>query len=81
MYPLPIRPTGLFNSNPTLKVIAMSFIPCTQNSNFHDEGLCTLAQAQTIGHAIPNDACLNFTPRLSNQHSDGFTNVADTNQI
>ena len=63
------------------RVIAMSFIPCTQNCKFQDEGLCTLAQAQTVGQAIPNDACLNFTPRLSNQHGDGFTNVADTNQV
>lgn len=59
----------------------MSFIPCTQNCKFQDEGLCTLAQAQTVGQAIPNDACLNFTPRLSNQHSNSFTNVADTNQV
>lgn len=59
----------------------MSFIPCTQNCKFQDEGLCTLAQAQTVGQAVPNDACLNFTPKLSNQHSNGFTNVSDPDQI
>ncbi len=60
----------------------MSFIPCTQNCKFQDEGLCTLAQAQApAGQAMPNDACLNFTPRLLNQHGDGFTNIADPNQI
>ena len=58
----------------------MSFIPCTQNCKFQDEGLCTLAQAQTVGQASPNDACLNFTPRFSNQHSDSFTNIADPDQ-
>lgn len=60
----------------------MSLIPCTQNCKFQDEGLCTLAQAQSqsAGQAVPNDACLNFTPRLSNQHSDSFTNVIDPDQ-
>lgn len=60
----------------------MSFIPCTQNCKFQNEGLCTLAQAQPAASlTVPNDACLNFTPRMSNQHSDGFTNVADPDQI
>ena len=59
----------------------MSFIPCTQNCKFQDEGLCTLAQAQTTGQAVPNDACLNFTPKLSNQHSDGFTDISHPDQI
>ena len=63
------------------QVIAMSLIPCTQNCKFQDEGLCTLAQAQSAGQAVPNDTCLNFTPRLSNQHSDGLTNVAHPDQI
>lgn len=58
----------------------MSLIPCTQNCKFQDEGLCTLSQAQAPGQAVPNDACLNFTPRLSDQHSDSFTNVVDPNQ-
>lgn len=58
----------------------MSFIPCTQNCKFQDEGLCTLAQAQAMGQAVPNDACLNFTPRQSNQHSDGFSNIAGLDQ-
>ena len=59
----------------------MSFIPCTQNCKFQDEGLCTLAQAQTAGQAVPNDACLNFTPRLSNQHGDGLANVPHPDQV
>lgn len=65
----------------TPKVIAMSFIPCTQNCKFQDEGLCTLAQTQVMGQAVPNDTCLNFTPRLSNQHSNSLTNVANPDQI
>ncbi len=66
----------------SFEVIPMSFIPCTQNCKYQDEGLCTLAQAPSmVSQAAPNDACLNFTPRLSNQHSDGLTNVADSNQI
>ena len=65
----------------TPKVIAMSFIPCTQNCKFQDEGLCTLAQTQVMGQAVPNDTCLNFTPRLSNQHSNSLTNVANPDQV
>ena len=63
------------------QVIMMSFIPCTQNRRFQNEGLCTLAQAQSAGQAVPNDTCLNFTPRLSNQHSDGLTDIANPDQI
>lgn len=40
-----------------------------------------LAQAQSAGQAVPNDTCLNFTPRLSNQHSDGLTDIAHPDQI
>lgn len=67
--------------NQTIQVICMSLIPCTQNCKFQAEGLCTLAQAQAAGQAVPNDACLNFTPKLSNQHSDSFTDVAHTDQV
>lgn len=59
----------------------MSFIPCTQNCIFQDEGLCTLAQAQSARQAVPNDACLNFTPRLLNQHSDGLSDVSHSDQV
>ncbi len=61
----------------------MSLIPCTQNCKYQREGLCTLDQApqSAMGQAVPNDACLNFTPRPSNQHSDGFTDVAHPDQI
>ena len=59
----------------------MSFIPCTQNCKFQDEGLCTLAQAQAVDQAVPNDACLNFTPKQSNEHSNGLTNVAHPDQV
>ena len=60
----------------------MSSIPCTQNCKFQTEGLCTLAQAQSaVGQAVPNDACLNFTPRTLSQHSDGFTNVVHPDQV
>ena len=58
----------LFKSN-MIQVIHMSFIPCT------------LAQAQTVGQAVPNDVCLNFTPRLSDQHSDSFTDVRNSDQV
>lgn len=71
---------SLIKSN-MIQVIHMSFIPCTQNCKFQDEGLCTLAQAQTVGQAVPNDVCLNFTPRLSDQHSDRFTDVRNSDQI
>lgn len=63
------------------QVIDMSFIPCTQNCKFQDEGLCTLSQAQSVGQAVPNDACLNFTPKLSNQHCDGLTDISNPNQV
>ena len=62
-------------------VILMSLIPCTQNCKFQDEGLCTLAQANPDGQAVPNDACLNFTPRPSNQHGNGLSDVIDANQV
>ena len=59
----------------------MSFIPCTQNCKFQDEGLCPLAQAQTAGQAVPTDACLNFTPKLSHQHGDGLTAGPPPDQV
>ncbi len=60
----------------------MSLIPCTQNCKFQNEGLCTLAQAQPVASlTVPNDACLNFTPRMSNQHSDGLSNIANPDQV
>jgi len=60
----------------------VSLIPCTQNCKYQDEGLCTLAQAPSMAsQAAPNDACLNFTPRLLNQHSNSFPNVAHPDQI
>ncbi len=60
----------------------MSLIPCTQNCRFQTDGLCTLsqAQAQPKAQAVPNDFCLNFTPR-SNQNGDGLTNVVDPDQL
>ena len=64
-----------------MQVNFMSFIPCTQNCKYQSEGLCTMAQAQAVGQAVPNDACLNFTPRASDQHSDGLTDVAHPDQI
>lgn len=59
----------------------MSLIPCTQNCKFQSEGLCTLAQASAGGQAVPNDACLNFTPQPSNQHGNGLSDVADPDQF
>lgn len=59
----------------------MSLIPCTQNCKFQSEGLCTMAQAQSVGQAVPNDVCLNFTPRVSDQHSNGLTDIADPDQV
>lgn len=60
----------------------MSLIPCTQNCKYQNEGLCTLAQAPSlVNQAVPNDACLNFTPRESNQHGNGFPNIAHPNEI
>lgn len=63
------------------RVILVSLIPCTQNCKYQNEGLCTLSQAQSVHQAIPNDVCLNFTPRLSNQHSDGLSDIADPDQV
>ncbi len=40
-----------------------------------------MAQAQAVGQASPNDACLNYTPRLSDQNGDGLTDVAHPDQI
>lgn len=40
-----------------------------------------MAQANLIGQAVPNDTCLNFTPRTSNQHSNSLSDVADPDQI
>lgn len=62
-------------------VISVSLIPCTQNCKYQDEGLCTLAQAQPSAQAVPNEACLNFTPRSSNQHGDGLTDIAHPDQL
>lgn len=62
-------------------VISVSLIPCTQNCKYQDEGLCTLAQAQPAGQAVPNEACLNFTPRPSNQHGDSLTDIAHPDQL
>ena len=61
----------------------MSLIPCTQNCKYQTDGLCTLAQAQSVVNqaAVPNDACLNFTPRLSNQHSNGLPDIAHPDQV
>ena len=58
----------------------MSLIPCTQNCKFQDDGLCTLDQARAVGQAVPNDVCLNFTPKPSNQHSNSLSNVANPDQ-
>lgn len=42
----------------------MSLIPCTQDCRFQQDGLCTLEQAfQSVAQTMPNDLCLNFTPR------------------
>ena len=52
-------------------------IPCTENCLYQADGLCMLDQ--TIGallQAVPNDRCLNFTPK-SNQYSDGLSDVTD----
>ena len=61
----------------------MSLIPCTQNCKYQTDGLCTLEQTPSVVNqaAVPNDACLNFTPRPSNQHSDGLPDVANPYQI
>lgn len=55
----------------------MRMIPCTENCLYQADGLCMLDQ--TIGallQAVPNDRCLNFTPK-SNQYSDGLSDVTD----
>ena len=61
----------------------MSLIPCTQNCKFQTDGLCTLDQTPSVVNqaAVPNDACLNFTPRLLNQNSDGLPYIAHPDQI
>ena len=40
-----------------------------------------MAQAQSVGQAVPNDVCLNFTPRVSDQHSNGLADIADPDQV
>ena len=61
----------------------MSLIPCTQNCKYQADGLCTLDQTPSAVNqaAVPNDACLNFTPRPSNQHGNGLSDVAYPDQI
>ena len=61
----------------------MSLIPCTQNCKYQTDGLCTLAQTPSAINqaAVPNDACLNFTPRQSNKHGDGLPDIAYPDQI
>ena len=61
----------------------MSLIPCTQNCKYQTEGLCTLDQTPSVVNqvAIPNDACLNFTPRQSDQNRNGLSDVAHPNQV
>lgn len=59
----------------------MSLIPCTENCQYQKDGLCRLSQpAENQYRAVPNDRCLNFTPRL-NQHCDGLPDVADLDQL
>ena len=61
----------------------MSLIPCTQSCKYQTDGLCTLAQTPSMVNqtAVPNDVCLNFTPRLSDQHGDSFPDIAHPYQI
>ena len=80
-HPLSVQSIYSHLKSKSTQVVNMSLIPCTQNCKFQNEGLCTMAQAQSVGQAVPNDVCLNFTPKLSDQHSDGFSDVADPNQV
>lgn len=41
----------------------MSLISCTQNCVYQSDGYCTLEQAVTNRQAVPNDFCVNFTPK------------------
>ena len=42
----------------------MSLIRCTQNCVYQDDGCCTLESApDNDWKAVPNDYCVNFTPR------------------
>ena len=59
----------------------MSLIPCTQYCKFQSDGLCMLSQTDLSNHAAPNEHCLNFTPRSSDQSGDGFSDRGDPNQI
>lgn len=59
----------------------MSIIPCTENCQYQTDGLCMLAQTtETLFHAVPNDRCLNFTPR-SDQNSNRLPDSAHSNQF
>lgn len=58
----------------------MSIIPCTEPCQYQLDGVCTLDQAPSNVQAVPNDRCLNFTPR-SDQHSDGLPDVANPDEL
>lgn len=68
----------------------MSLIPCTQNCRYQRDGLCTLDQASApVSQTVPNDACLNYTPRLSprelseldRQRGDGLPDIVHLNEL
>ena len=58
----------------------MSMIPCTEPCEYQSDGVCTLNQAPSNVLVVPNDRCLNFTPR-SDQHGDGLPDIADPDKL
>ena len=60
----------------------MSLILCTNDCLYQNDGYCTLEQAVTC--SLPRTApgqCVNCVPRSSDQGSQGFPDVAHTNEL
>lgn len=60
----------------------MNLITCTNNCFYQKDGCCTLEQAVTC--SLPKSSpghCVNFVPRVSDQGSQRFPDVAHTNEL
>lgn len=60
----------------------MSLIPCTQNCTYQNDGVCMLSSAgSSNGKTAPNDLCLDFTPRISDQYSNRLPDIVNPDQL